>query len=90
MPWLGAWPTGEDEADGFTESRNAVVRSKPSRLTAAGNGTGAGYHDSSAIPKLTSEILTAQNGRIDAVSGATYTSAGYTKSLQSALDQARA
>jgi uncharacterized protein with FMN-binding domain len=44
--------------------------------------------DSFAIPKLTSETLTAQSARIDAVSGATYTSAGYIQSLQSALDQA--
>ena len=40
-----------------------------------------------AFPKLISETLAAQNGKIDAVSGATYTSAGYTPSLQSALDQ---
>jgi uncharacterized protein with FMN-binding domain len=44
--------------------------------------------DSFAIPKLTSETLTAQSARIDAVSGATYTSQGYIQSLQSALDQA--
>jgi len=46
--------------------------------------------DSFAIPRLISETLAAQNGGIDAVSGATYTSAGYITSLQSALDQARA
>jgi uncharacterized protein with FMN-binding domain len=45
--------------------------------------------DSAAIPKLTSETLTAQSARIDAVSGASYTSAGYIQSLQSALDKAR-
>jgi uncharacterized protein with FMN-binding domain len=44
--------------------------------------------DSFAIPKLTSETLAAQSARIDAVSGATYTSAGYIQSLQSAVDQA--
>jgi uncharacterized protein with FMN-binding domain len=44
--------------------------------------------DSNAIPKLTSETLTAQSARIDAVSGATVTSSGYIQSLQSALDQA--
>jgi hypothetical protein len=44
--------------------------------------------DSFALPKLTSETLTAQSARIDAVSGATYTSQGYIQSLQSALDQA--
>jgi uncharacterized protein with FMN-binding domain len=45
--------------------------------------------DSTAIPQLTSETLTAQSARIDAVSGASYTSAGYIQSLQSALDKAR-
>ena len=40
-----------------------------------------------AFPKLISEKLAAQNGKIDAVSGATYTSAGYIQSLQSALDK---
>jgi len=44
--------------------------------------------DSSAIPKLTAETLAAQSARIDAVSGATYTSSGYIQSLQSALDKA--
>lgn len=46
--------------------------------------------DSAAIPKLTSETLTAQSARIDAVSGASYTSSGYIQALQSALDKARA
>jgi uncharacterized protein with FMN-binding domain len=40
-----------------------------------------------AFPRLISETLTAQTGKIDAVSGATYTSAGYIQSLQSALDK---
>jgi len=39
-----------------------------------------------AFPQLISETLKAQNGKIDAVSGASYTSAGYIASLQSALD----
>ncbi|HUN38132.1 MAG TPA: FMN-binding protein [Trebonia sp.] len=43
--------------------------------------------DANALPKLTSEALTAQSASIDAVSGASYTSAGYIKSLQSAIDQ---
>jgi uncharacterized protein with FMN-binding domain len=56
--------------------------------------TDSGEHsaqiDSFAVPKLISETLAAQNGRIDAVSGATYTSSGYITSLQSALDKAAA
>ncbi|MFF3380212.1 FMN-binding protein [Streptomyces sp. NPDC002680] len=41
-----------------------------------------------AIPKLNDEALAAGDADIDAVSGASYTSAGYKESLQSALDQA--
>src|SRR6266702_1446211 len=44
--------------------------------------------DNMALPKLTSEALAAQSARIDAVSGATYTSAGYIASLQNAVDTA--
>ena len=44
--------------------------------------------DANAIPQLVSETLTAQSARINAVSGASYTSAGYIQSLQSALDKA--
>ena len=40
-----------------------------------------------AFPRLISETLTAQSAKIDAVSGASYTSAGYIQSLQSALDK---
>jgi uncharacterized protein with FMN-binding domain len=39
-----------------------------------------------AFPKLISETLTAQDAKVDAVSGASYTSAGYISSLQSAVD----
>jgi FMN-binding domain len=39
-----------------------------------------------AFPKLISETLTAQDAKVDAVSGASYTSAGYIQSLQSAVD----
>ena len=46
--------------------------------------------DGNALPKLTAETLAAQSAKIDAVSGASYTSAGYIKSLQSALDKAMA
>ena len=39
-----------------------------------------------AFPKLISETLAAQDAKVDAVSGASYTSAGYISSLQSAAD----
>jgi uncharacterized protein with FMN-binding domain len=41
---------------------------------------------SSAAPILQQEALTKQTAGVDSVSGATYTSASYTQSLQSALD----
>ena len=42
-----------------------------------------------ALPVLISETASAQSASISMVSGATYTSQGYTQSLQSALDQAQ-
>jgi len=44
--------------------------------------------NSEAAPILLQETLKAQSAQIDTVSGASYTSAGYVQSLQSALDQA--
>ncbi len=41
-----------------------------------------------AVPILESETLAAQSANINSVSGATYTSDGYVRSLQSALDAA--
>jgi uncharacterized protein with FMN-binding domain len=39
-----------------------------------------------ALPQLEQEAVAAQSARIDTVSGATFTSDGYRRSLQSALD----
>ncbi|WP_395298233.1 FMN-binding protein [Kitasatospora hibisci] len=44
--------------------------------------------NSSALPLLNREAIAAQSAAIDVVSGATFTSEGYIRSLQSALDQA--
>jgi uncharacterized protein with FMN-binding domain len=44
--------------------------------------------NSYAVPQLNAEVVAAQSAGIDTVSGATYTSDGYLKSLQSALDAA--
>jgi uncharacterized protein with FMN-binding domain len=44
--------------------------------------------NSQAIPQLEAETTQAQSARIDTVSGATFTSDGYRRSLQSALDAA--
>jgi uncharacterized protein with FMN-binding domain len=41
-----------------------------------------------AAPQLRSEVLAAQSASIDSVSGASYTSEGYARSVQSALDAA--
>ena len=41
-----------------------------------------------ALPQLNSEVVQAQSGSIDAVSGATVTSDGYIQSLQSAIHKA--
>ncbi|MEV0978337.1 FMN-binding protein [Streptomyces sp. NPDC049915] len=69
------------------------------RLTVAGGRiTGAeavqapkgGHSDqvtAMAVPRLNREAVAAGSADIDAVSGATYTSAGYKQSLQSALDK---
>lgn len=44
--------------------------------------------NSYALPVLNQEAIAAQSADIDVVSGATYTSDGYARSLQSALDKA--
>jgi uncharacterized protein with FMN-binding domain len=44
--------------------------------------------NSQAAPILVQETMSAQSAHIDSVSGASYTSAGYAQSLQSALDRA--
>ena len=41
-----------------------------------------------ALPRLEREAIVAQSAQIDTVSGATFTSDGYRRSLQSALDAA--
>ena len=43
-----------------------------------------------AIAMLRAEVLSAQSARIDAISGATYTSAAYIQSLQAAIDKLHA
>lgn len=44
--------------------------------------------NAAAVPVLVRETLAAQSTRIDMVSGATFTSSGYVRSLQAALDRA--
>jgi uncharacterized protein with FMN-binding domain len=56
-------------------------------LQRTNDGSESDQIDANAIPKLTAETLAAQSAKIDAVSGATYTSSGYIQSLQSAVDK---
>lgn len=46
--------------------------------------------DQYAMPLLRSQALTAQSAHIDGISGASYTSAAYAQSLQSAIDKLKA
>ena len=43
-----------------------------------------------AVPRLRTQVLTAQSAQVDTISGATLTSKSYLSSLQSALDEAQA
>ncbi|MGH2907856.1 MAG: FMN-binding protein [Solirubrobacteraceae bacterium] len=43
--------------------------------------------DQFAVPRLRTEVLSAQSAHIDGVSGASYTSQAYAQSVQSALDR---
>jgi uncharacterized protein with FMN-binding domain len=56
-------------------------------LVLTGNDPRSAEISSFAEPTLRQEALTKQSADIDAVSGATFTSAGYAQSLQSALDK---
>ena len=64
--------------------RVTLVRT-PTRPTGSGHTQDI---NSYAIPLLNQETLSAQSANIDTVSGASFTSDGYRRSLQSALDAA--
>ena len=63
-----------------------VIRSQA--ITFPNDSSQSRQINSQAIPILNGEAQQAQSARIDTVSGATYTSAGYQQSMQSALDAA--
>jgi len=67
-----------------------VANGKITAITAVQlpSGGRSGMISQYAAPILTQEALAAQSASIDLVSGATYTSLGYEKSLQAALNQA--
>ncbi|MFF7900847.1 FMN-binding protein [Streptomyces sp. NPDC088817] len=93
----GAQRTGTQSVTGDvarTEYGDVQVRLTVSdgRITAAEavrapQGGVSGQKSQLAVPRLNQEAVTAQSANIDTVSGATYTSGGYKKSLQSALDR---
>ncbi|MEU3290919.1 FMN-binding protein [Streptomyces longwoodensis] len=77
---------------GVVQVRLTVAGGKITRAEAVQAPKG-GRSDSvtaDAVPRLNREAVAAQGADIDAVSGATYTSAGYRQSLQSAIDKAKA
>lgn len=94
----GAW-TGSDvvATDGFRSFGDVQVqlvisggRVTDVRAVQMPTHARSGSISSSAEPQLRSEVLQAQSAQIDTVSGATYTSEAYARSVQAALDQARA
>ncbi|GKQ34860.1 FMN-binding protein [Streptomyces sp. A012304] len=84
--------TGEaaDTQYGAVQVRVTVTNGKITKAEAvqAPKGGQSDQITASAVPKLNQAAVAAGSADIDAVSGATYTSAGYKESLQSALDQA--
>jgi uncharacterized protein with FMN-binding domain len=75
---------------GNAQVRVTVTNGKIVKLEALqlqGNDPHSVQISSSAAPILAQEVLAKQTAAVDAVSGATFTSASYTLSLQSALDK---
>jgi len=76
---------------GPVQVRITVAGSKVTAAEAIQLPSGNGYDEQVkqyAVPVLNQEAVAAQSAKIAMVSGATYTSDGYVRSLQSALDQA--
>jgi uncharacterized protein with FMN-binding domain len=68
-----------------TVKSGKIVKIEPLQLQ--GNDPRSVQISGSAEPILQQEALTKQSADVDAVSGASFTSASYTQSLQSALDK---
>ncbi|WP_329370241.1 FMN-binding protein [Streptomyces sp. NBC_01483] len=71
----------------ITVSGGKITKSEVVQIPSGGRSTEV---SNASVPKLNQEAVAAGSAEIDAVSGASYTSAGYKKSLQSALDKAKA
>ncbi|WP_432153308.1 FMN-binding protein [Streptomyces tricolor] len=74
---------------GAVQVRLTVSAGKITEAEAVQAPTGglSGQKTELAVPRLNQQAVAAQSADIDVVSGATYTSEGYKKSLQSALDK---
>jgi uncharacterized protein with FMN-binding domain len=68
-----------------TVSGGKIVKLEALQLQA--NDPHSAQISSFAAPQLEQEVLSAQSASVDAVSGATFTSASYLQSVQSALDK---
>ncbi|MGZ6826448.1 MAG: FMN-binding protein [Mycobacteriales bacterium] len=80
-----------DTAYGPVQVQLVLRAGRVLRATAIDYPQGSGVDqqiNSYAIPLLQQETVATQGSRVDTVSGATYTSDGYRRSLQSALDAA--
>ncbi|MEV0207453.1 FMN-binding protein [Streptomyces sp. NPDC050788] len=99
-PQGGAAGAGSGTVDGAvvqTQYGNVQVRltvsngkiTKADAVQAPKGGT-SDQKTALAVPKLNQEAVAEQSAQIDSVSGATYTSTGYKKSLQSAIDKMKA
>ncbi|MDX3309358.1 FMN-binding protein, partial [Streptomyces sp. ME08-AFT2] len=77
---------------GAVQVRITVVENKITKAEAvqAPKGGTSTQKTELAVPKLNAAVVARQSANIDTVSGATYTSEGYRKSLQSAIDKANA
>ncbi|MGW7404429.1 FMN-binding protein [Streptomyces sp. NPDC054833] len=77
---------------GVVQVRLTVANGKITKAEAvqAPKGGTSDQKTALSVPRLNQEAVAAQNANIDSVSGATYTSTGYKKSLQSALDKMKA
>ncbi len=78
-----------DVGYGVVQVRVSLVGKHITDVTALSLPQGGRSSDISnyAAPQLRREAISAQSAQIDSVSGASYTSAGYAASLQSALDK---
>ena len=92
-PTTGSGTATGDAVDtqyGAAQVRVTVADGKIAKVEALqlqGNDSRSVQISGSAEPVLQQEALTDQTADVDAVSGATFTSASYTQSLQSALDK---